>query len=48
MSRTEWIADAAKDDEALLKWQCDKLPPISITADFSYVETAFRRYLAKP
>jgi hypothetical protein len=48
MSRSEWIADAAKDDEALLKWQCDKLPPISITADFAYVETAFRRFLAKP
>lgn len=48
MSRPEWIADAAKDDEVLLKWQCDKLPPISIAADFAYVEAAFRRYLVKP
>lgn len=48
MRRPEWIADAAQDDEALLKWQCDKLPPISITADFAFVDAAFRRYLAKP
>jgi len=48
MSRPEWIADATKDDEVLLKWQCDKLPPISITADFAYVEAAFRRHLVKP
>lgn len=48
MSRPEWIADAAKDDEVLLKWQCDKLPPISITADFAYVEAAFRRFFVKP
>lgn len=48
MRRPEWIADAAQDDDALLKWQCDKLPPISITADFAYVEAAFRRYLVKP
>jgi len=48
MSRPEWIADAAKDDEALLRWQCDKLSAISVAADFSYVEAAFRRHLVKP
>lgn len=47
MSRPEWTEEAAKDDEALLRWQCDKLPPISIPADFAYVEAAFRRYLVK-
>lgn len=48
LSRPEWAADAAKDDEALLRWQCDKLPPISVAADFAFVEAAFRRHLVKP
>ncbi len=48
MSRPEWTADAAKDDEALLRWQCDKLPPISIAADFAFVDASFRRHLVKP
>lgn len=47
MSRPEWVADATKEDDLLIKWRCDKLSTITITADYAYVEAAFRRYLAK-